>query len=150
MLAETIYEREVLVMRATMTRFIRLLVPGAVVVGAVMLIAATMASGTGVAEAQGNSPAKRVAAGWFCFDVPDLGVHCVPPGSGASSASIPVQIFDTSDPGDSDAPFLGTEILIRADLYHGQPCPQEGLEEYFDLSGEGLPYFACHRYDTSP
>ncbi len=136
-------------MRATMTGFIRLLVPGAAVVGAVMLIAATMASGTDVAEARGNSPAKRVAAGWFCENIAPLGVHCFPPGSGASSASIPVQVFDTANPGDPDATFLGTEILIRTDLYHGQPCPQEGMEEYFDLSGEGLPYFACHRYDTS-
>ncbi len=118
----------------------------------VAVMAASMASGTGVAEARGNSPAKLGNAGWTCFDVPDLGVHCFPPSKdpAAGPASIPVLIFDTTDPGDTDAPFLGTEILIHHHLYHGQPCPQEDLEVYFDLSvlDPPLPYFACHRYDT--
>jgi hypothetical protein len=47
-------------------------------------------------------------------------------------------------------PFLGTELLIRDDLYNNQPCPQDGLDKYEDLSGEGLPYYACHHFDTSP
>jgi len=44
-----------------------------------------------------------------------------------------VKIFDTEDPTAEDADFVGTEILIRADWYHGQPCPQDGLEEYDGL-----------------
>ena len=118
----------------------------------VAVMVAAMASGSGVAEAHGNSPAKRVNAGWTCFNVPDLGVHCFPPNKdpAADPASIPVLIFDTSDPGATHAPFLGTEILIHHHLYHGQPCPAGGLNEYEDLSGLGLPYFACHFYDTSP
>ena len=138
-------------MRATTTGFRRFLIPGAAIVGAVLLMAAAMTSGAGVAEAHGNSPAKRVNAGWNCINIEPLGVHCFPPGSGASSASIPVQVFDTDNPLATNVTFLGTEILIRADLYHGQPCPQEGLDEYEGPIPVGPDdYFACHRYDTSP
>jgi hypothetical protein len=130
----------------------RSVILGAIFVGAVMVVVGAMASGTGGAEAHGNSPAKLGNAGWTCFPVEGLGVHCVPPSKdlGGGAASIPVLIFDTNDPGATQAPFNGTEILIHDHLYRGQPCPQEGLDEYVDLSGEGLPYFACHRYDTSP
>jgi hypothetical protein len=138
-------------MRATKTGCIRLLVSGVAVVGAAMLLTAIMGSGTGVAEAHGLSPAKLSRAGWTCFNVPGLGVHCQTPGSDASSASIPISVFDTSDPGATHAEFLGTEILIRADLYHGQPCPQEDHDEYhgLDLFGDpAIDYYACHRYYT--
>ncbi len=137
-------------MRATTTGFRRFLIPGAAIVGAVLLIAAAMTSGAGVAEARGNSPPKLTAAGWECLVLGE--VHCLAPNKdlGGDAASIPVLIFDTDDVEDAEAAFLGTEILIHHHLYHGQPCPQEGLDGYVDLSGFGLPYFACHRYDTSP
>ena len=137
-------------MRATTTGFRRLLIPGGAIVGAVLLVAAAMISGGGVAEAHGLSPAKLNQAGWDCVNIEPLGVHCFSPGSGASSASISVLVFDTADDDATHAPFLGAEILIRTDLYHGQPCPTNGMDEYEDLSGLGLPYFACHFYDTSP
>lgn len=66
-----------------------------------------------------------------------------PPGADASDATIPLKVYDTQDPTAEQAPFLGTEILIREGLYHGQPCPQEGLEEY-ELLPNG--YYACHHY----
>lgn len=120
------------------------------------LVAATLAvslvfagSAAVSANGNGNSPAKRVNAGWNCFDVPGLGVHCQPPGAGASSATLPTQVFEGSDPTASDAHFLGTELLIRADLYNGQPCPQEGLDEWVGLDlfgGPEIDYFACHHY----
>jgi hypothetical protein len=116
------------------------------VLAAVMLFA-TIGLGASAAEAHGNSPAKRVAAGWDCFNVPGLGVHCTPPGAGASSASISLQVFDTSDPADTHGKMTSTEILIRADLYHGQPCSTDGLDEYepLDLDGDGqVDYYACH------
>jgi hypothetical protein len=97
------------------------------------------------------SPAKLVRAGWSCDVIGE--VHCFPPATGASSASITVRVFDTSDPTATDAPFLGTEILIRADLYQGQPCPQDGLDEYHGLDlfgGPEIDYYACHHYDTGP
>lgn len=89
-------------------------------------------------------------AGWTCVAIPVLGVHCFAPGAFASSPSVQVLVFDTEDPEDPEAPFLGTEVLIRADLYAGQPCPAEGGGEYEFLPKEetGLPadYRACHHY----
>lgn len=129
----------------------RYLVPGFVL--GLVVVGALFVASANSAGAHGTNPAQLSRAGWFCFNVPDLGVHCVPPGGMASSASVSLHVFDTNDPGATHAPFLGTEILIRADLYAGQPCPQDGGGEYHFLpsSESGLPvdYFACHRYDTS-
>jgi hypothetical protein len=103
-----------------------------------LLLSLTMAVS---AQGNGNSPKQLVDSGWTCFNVPGLGVHCYAPGKNFGDPTIPVLYFDTSDPYASEASFLGTEMLIRADLYKGQPCPQEGLDNYFDIGG----YFACHR-----
>jgi hypothetical protein len=118
-----------------------------IALGAIIGLGAGMLSAGGVAEAHGVSPAKLGNAGWTCFDVPGLGVHCQPPGSEASSASLSLLVFDTSDPGAGHAPFSGTEILIRADLYNGQPCPGEGADDYEGLDlfgGPEIDYYACH------
>ncbi len=89
-------------------------------------------------------------AGWTCVAIPVLGVHCFAPGAFASSPSVPVLVFDTQDDDNPDAPFLGTEVLIRADLYAGQPCVPEGGGEYelLPASETGFPvdYRACHHY----
>lgn len=109
-----------------------------------LLLAAT------VGYAQGHTADQLEEAGWTCFPIPIGGVvwiHCFPPAtdlSGDPPATIQVKVFD--EPGH---PFLGTELLIRADLYNDQPCPQDGKDTYDDLSEEGLPYFACHHFDTS-
>jgi hypothetical protein len=102
------------------------------------------------AAARGVSPATLGNAGWFCFPVPGLGVHCVKDAEGlfsGESDAVSVMIFEGTDPASRNAEFLGTELLIHDHLFAGQPCPQDG-GAYFDLSGEGLPYFACHHYDT--
>jgi hypothetical protein len=117
------------------------------VIGLVAALAVFAVRGD-TAQAHGISPAQLSDHGWNCFDVPGLGVHCQPPGDGSSSATLTFLYFDTSDPNDEDAPFLGTEILVRADLYNGQPCPQEGLDEYTGLDlfgGPEVDYYACHR-----
>jgi hypothetical protein len=93
------------------------------------------------AKGDGNSPKQLVDSGWTCFDVPGLGVHCFPPGKNFGDRTIPIKYFDTSDPYASEAPYLGTEMIIRADQYNGQPCPQEGLATYYNL---GNGYYACH------
>ncbi len=111
---------------------------------AAAVMALAMALSAGIVAAQAPGPAQLVQRGWTCFDVSGpLGVHCQPPGADASDATIPLKVYDTQDPTAEQAPFLGTEILIREDLYHGQPCPQEGLEEY-ELLPNG--YYACHHY----
>lgn len=106
--------------------------------------------GTGVAGAAGENPAQLSKAGWSCFNAgPHDWVHCIPPGAGSSAATMIVKVFDTTDLTATDADYLGTELLIHIDLYHGQPCPQNDLEGYeILLPVTGAPYYACHHFDT--
>jgi hypothetical protein len=75
--------------------------------------------------------------GWTCAPIGEW--HCFNPAFGKSNntSSINVRVFDL------DGKFLGTEILWRADLYGGQPCPQDHLLTPEDLH---MPYYACHHY----
>jgi len=118
------------------------------IVTAVILTLALSLNLSGDASARGPTPKRLGDAGWTCFNVPGLGVHCQPPGADASSATISFLYFsDTSNPTDENADLTGTELLIRADLYHGQPCPQEGTEEWTGLDlfgGPEVDYYACH------
>ena len=57
----------------------------------------------------------------------------------ASAAEDPNQSF-----------FLGTEQLIRADLFQDQPCPESASGEWtpLDLDGDQVvDYYACHHWD---
>jgi hypothetical protein len=106
-----------------------------------------------VVHAGGNSPAQLARAGWTCVNAgPNDYVHCFSPGAFKSSASLTVRVFETTDVNATDAEYLGTELLIRADLYGGQPCALNGDEyELLPKSETGLPadYRACHHYSTS-
>ena len=99
--------------------------------------------------ARGNGPAQLAKAGWLCLSFGSLGVHCMPPGAFVSSETVNARVFDTLDPNASDAPYLGTALFVRADLYHGQPCPQMGMDQYIplDFTGDGVTdYYGCwHR-----
>lgn len=98
-----------------------------------MLAVAFVASGS-QAEAKGPSQENLENAGWVCADIAGA-MHCfkrVP----AGQASVQVMVFDYS------GNFEGTELLLRSDLYAGQPCPQEGSDHYYDVGG----YHACHHY----
>ena len=92
----------------------------------------------------GNTPSRLTQAGWHCVNVPGHGVHCEDPHAEiGSSVHIQVKVFDTSDVGSDSATFLGTESLVRADHYRGQPCVP-GHGEYFLLP---FGYYACHHFD---
>ena len=105
----------------------------------------------------GVSPASLHAAEWDCLDVVHA-VHCAAPGVFASVTSgtaetFSVLVFDTRDPASADAPFLGTEFNIRADLFEGQPCPTDPPSRQYTYLGPGgldigLDYYACHRFDS--
>ena len=100
--------------------------------------------------AQGNGPAQSVKAGWLCLPFPSLGgVYCMPPGAFISSETVTARIFDTLDSTASEAAFLGTAMFVRADLYNGQPCPQQRLASYIplDFTGDGVTdFYGCwHR-----
>jgi hypothetical protein len=62
-------------------------------------------------------------------------------------------VFDTNDPGATDAAFLGTEQNLRVDIYERSrpPCPQDpDGQEWTDLRPTPLqlPYYACHHFDS--
>lgn len=97
----------------------------------------------GISGARGVTTAHLQKAGWFCFAT-GTGPHCVPPGASASDATISLLVF--SDWG-AEGSLRGSELLIRADLYAGQPCPQSEFE-FLPAAETGLTsdYFACHHY----
>jgi len=98
----------------------------------------------GSVSAGGPQPGHLGDHGWTCFPVEGLGVHCAPPGrewAPPVEAATPLLYwFETMDPTDTEADFSGTEMLLPHALYHGQPCPQEELDDWADL---GIAR-ACH------
>lgn len=106
--------------------------------------AAITASAVGSVSAAGPQPGNLSDHGWTCFPVPGLGVHCSPPGREFAppiqQATPILYWFGTLDPTDTNADFTGTELLLPHGQYHGQPCPQEGLDEWTDI---GIAR-ACH------
>ena len=101
-----------------------------------VIIVATVSAGGNTAEQLGD-------AGWTCFNAgPSNWTHCMKKNPATGPSAIPVKVFSVDG-----TEFLGTELLIRADLYNGQPCPQEGGGDYegLDLVGdEAIDYYACH------
>ena len=97
----------------------------------------------------GPSPGQLMDAGWSCFVPPGEVMHCSPPGAravpGSGAPSLTLRVFDTSDPNARDAAFVGTEHLIRADLYRGQPCPRDPGPDggYWPLP---FGYLFCHHF----
>lgn len=113
-----------------------------VVLGTLILLssAVTIAG----ASAEGQNASQLEDAGWTCIVAgPSDWIHCFPPSQNPSAApaTLQVKVFDVAG-----YPFLGTELLIRADLYHGQPCPQDDSETYEPVPG--MPYLACHHFQT--
>lgn len=120
----------------------------AIIIAALLGAAATVAPVP--ASAGGVGPAQLTSAGWDCPVV--LGaIHCAPPGGLArvlsgEAETMAFLVFQTSD-----GEFLGTELIVRDDLFSGQPCPTDPPSgEYTHLLPLlGLDYWACHRYDSS-
>src|SRR5919198_1991521 len=107
----------------------RTIIPLIAAAGLALAIPLATANGSG-----GLSAGQLSKAGWTCFNVVSpvvgpLGVHCSPPGQGFPPTGQPhiqlLYFFHTTDPNSTVPDYTGTETLIRADLYHGQPCPTE-------------------------
>lgn len=99
------------------------------------------ASGTTLA---GNTAEKMERAGYQCFnDGPSNWTHCWREEK-IGNPVIPIKVFSVDG-----SEFLGTELLLRDDIYKGQSCPQDGLEfwSFLDFGG-GLGYYACHHFHT--
>jgi hypothetical protein len=111
----------------------------------VLAIAALAASLVAVAPAtaDGPRPAQLEAQGWACFVPPiGAGIRCGNPALGRP----PVPPDPNGQPSymflvfDIDGNFLGTQHLIRADLYRGEPCPQVGGLYVFRAA---IGYYEC-------
>jgi hypothetical protein len=125
------------------------------IAGLLCLLAALPVS---TVSAKGVSPAQLQRAGWSCLLPPpefNPNVHCAPPGqldgviSGEAAAAM-FLAFATTDLNATDAALLGTERMIRADLYHGQACPTDPPTfEYSWLYPRfGWDYYICHTFDS--
>ncbi len=93
-------------------------------------------------SAGGVTAGRLSDAGYLCFnDGPSNWTHCILERQ-LGNPVIPVKVFleDGSE-------LLGTELLLREDIYAGQPCPQDGID-FWPFLGEDFPYFACHHFDT--
>jgi hypothetical protein len=115
-----------------------------------LLAVAAMAVSAGPAGAVTQSKLEK--AGWTC--IAPLPVtdeqHCFGPNgfegliSGEAKA-VKALVFDPSG-----QEFLGVEINIRSDVFHGQPCPTDPPTYEYTYLGPifGLDYWACHRFDS--
>lgn len=135
-----------------------------VLMGTVMFVAAGAAPS---AIGQSIGPAQLQRAGWSCLLPPPFNpnVHCFPPGqlegvlAGTARTALTVA-FATDDLTAEDAPRLGTERMIRADLFHGQPCPTDPPGTEGETSNPSLyrwswlyprfgwDYYICHTFDS--
>jgi hypothetical protein len=138
------------------------------IVALVGLVAGVAGSG---AQANGVSPAGLQQAGWSCvnpaFAFPaNPNVHCFPSGQleavvAGTAATALLLAFATSDVNAEEAPLLGTERMIRADLFHNQPCPSDPpggppggassppLYQWSYLGTLfGWDYYICHTFDS--
>jgi hypothetical protein len=116
-------------------------------------LAAIMLAGVALGNPSGRTDLDQAkAANWNCDpEVLIVGYyHCAGRGSAsvldlvtgaAAPPSVQLRVFEP------DGSFAGTETLLRADLYRGQPCPQDDLEEW-DLLDLPVDYRACHNFDA--
>jgi hypothetical protein len=123
----------------------------AAVAAGVLILTGAVNAATTTSE---RSLAAAQAAGWDCDPLVLIGghFHCSPPGKDgvleiiagtATAPSIVHQVFR------ADGSFAGTETLIRADLFAGQPCP---TDQWLPVP-PWLPtptYYACHHFAFSP
>jgi hypothetical protein len=119
----------------------------------IAVLSATIVVGSGAAFAKGEGLTQAAVAerGWECFPS-DIMIHCVHPNTDVDAllagelASVPSLNFAAPD----GARFLGTEVLIRADLGDDErPCRQgtepDGTYEAVDFGGApGPEYYSCH------
>lgn len=117
------------------------------------LLAAALLAGSALGNPAGRTDMDQAkAAGWDCSPEILIGgyYHCAPRGGAsvldivtgaAAPASVQLRVFNP------DGSFAGTETLLRADLYAGQPCPQDNLAEW-GLLDLPVDYRACHKFDA--
>jgi len=116
------------------------------------LLAAVVAALAVAVPASAVTTSQLERAGWDC--IAPLPVtdeqHCARPGGlgrlfTGTARTVPMLVFDPSG-----RTFLGTEINVRGDIFHGQPCPKDPpTYEYTYLGGIfGIDYWACHHFNS--
>jgi hypothetical protein len=115
---------------------------------ACLAVAATASSGARATRAQ------AIAAGWNCNPEILIGgyYHCASPGEPSlldvvfevvKPPTLHLNVYFPGTVGQPSTQLLaGTEELIRADLFAGQPCPQEGGSWTLLFFG----YYGCHHF----
>jgi hypothetical protein len=117
-----------------------------------MLVAALTSLAVAV-PASAVTTSQLVAAEWDCIAPPGITeeLHCARPGGldrlfGGEARTVPMLVFDPT--GET---FLGTEINVRGDVFHGQRCPKDPPTYRYTYLGDffpGLDYWACHHFDS--
>ena len=109
------------------------------------LATAMMLAMAPAASAGGQSAGTLSNAGWSCVPAgPNDWTHCFAPGGGSNNTKATVvKVFSVDG-----SEFLGTELLISAAVYAGQPCMTDDGSAYHDLSGVGNGPYARHHFDT--
>jgi len=113
---------------------------------ATLLAAGVAAIGTAVASSGGHTAEQLVNAGWECVTPPGDNVHCTQSLAALNRDDyITFKVFHR----DTGA-FLGIESLVHERVFKGQPCPTDPPSGEYTYLGPilGLPYYACHRYDS--
>lgn len=110
------------------------------------IISTMVVLGTGylitcIALAGGLTADQMTRAGFDCFPAgPNDWIHCLQ-NRHFGQPAIPVKVFSVDG-----SEFLGTEQLLREDVYGEQPCPQDDLDPWDPLAVPG--YRACHHFET--
>ncbi len=119
----------------------------------VLAAAVAVVAGATWASAKGPDWTQLDEQGWDC-PVVFGAVHCAPPGGLARVGSGEAETMTFLVFSTSDGSFRGTELIVRADIFNGQPCPTDPPSRQYTYLNAGphdigLDYYACHRYDSS-
>ena len=115
------------------------------------LLAAVALAGSAAPAGAATAP-QLEKAGWTC--IAPLPVtdeqHCFAPKAferlvSGEAKAVKALVFDASG-----QEYFGTELNVRADVFHGQPCPTDPPTYEYTYLGPifGLDYWACHRFDS--
>lgn len=123
-----------------------------VILGLVAGLLATAALAASAGSAGAATAPQLEKAGWTCIaprPVTDE-LHCFGPNGlqrlfTEEAKAVKAVVFDPSG-----QEFLGVEMNIRGDVFHGQPCPTDPPSYEYTYLGPifGVNYWACHRFDS--
>jgi hypothetical protein len=115
------------------------------------LVALALAASGSVAPAGAVTPSHLEKHGWTCITAEPVTdqLHCARTRGldrmfSLEAKTLKMLVFDSS--GET---FLGTELNVRDDVFHEQPCPTDPPTYKYTYLGDafpGLDYWACHRF----